>query len=372
MSSSRPRPSPAVTIAPFAAIAALGVVLLALAPTGCTEETATPGARGPASAPSARSPWLAEGEDVPLFVDRDPPPGEQHEDLEDPLPDDPAMQHGPGDGHDHDVPEEDDESGMSMEEARQRGGRIAADPLGGCRIDLEKGRVVIDAMSLFKDGPFLELFACTDRGKTHESLFMAFVAPDKLHLALLALGAEPVAEVAHFGEVRALEKAPRLGVTVEWENAKGETVRRLAEDLLYDRYRRESMPRVGWAFSGSRFVTIPAGYEGPTEKKIYAGIYMGSILTVFHDPDAVIDNPLLTGGDDQTYLPFADRMPPRHTECRLIFERWDEKLHGAEADPQARGTLGDVAEAKKTFPSVAPAAISGPIGGAVGAVRRGE
>jgi len=95
------------------------------------------------SGPLPATAWLPEpgSEDPPPFVDVDPPAPGSGEDpnadvaLHDALPGDPAL------GRD----EDDEDEAMSAEVARQRGAAVARDPLGGCRIDLERRRVVVDA-----------------------------------------------------------------------------------------------------------------------------------------------------------------------------------------------------------------------------------
>ena len=91
----------------------------------------------------------------------------------------------------------------------------------------------------------------------------------------------------------------------------GERRRQRVEELLFDRHRGRAMPQVGFTFTGSRQVDarIPPDFE--KTKKVFAASFIGNVIAVFHDPDALLDTPLLDGGDDTTYLPFTDRLPPQ-------------------------------------------------------------
>ena len=318
------------------------IVCVGLCLSGCTDDKVTDPTATTAAA------WSGSGPAAPKFF-VDPEPGAV----------DPAAETLTESGS-HEHQEDDSDQGMSSVEVDQRIEALRTDPLGGCRIDMARKRVEIQAVTLFDRGPFLEFLACTERGKTHEGLFLSFCSPDKLHLACLSLGLDPGEGPEFFGDPRPIVGAPLVAITVEWQLPGQSPVRWQAEDLLFDRHRGQAMPRVGFSFTGSRFLTLPAGYDGPAERQIYAALYMGSVIAVFHDPDAVLNTPLEAGGSDTTYVPYEERLPARFTPCRLIIEPWDAKIHGPGADPNLRTDLQPAAAGRPRLRWVASPGIGGP------------
>jgi hypothetical protein len=69
------------------------------------------------------------------------------------------------------------------------------------------------------------------------------------------------------------------------------------------------MVHTHWIFSGSRVIN---------------GTYMadmeGSIITTYHDPFTILDNPLPGGGNDELYVVNHDLVPPKGTQIELIIK----------------------------------------------------
>jgi hypothetical protein len=51
----------------------------------------------------------------------------------------------------------------------------------------------------------------------------------------------------------------------------------------------------------------------------------GSIITTFHDPYTIIDNPLPGGGNDELYVVNETLVPPKETEIQLIIKAVSNK-----------------------------------------------
>lgn len=192
--------------------------------------------------------------------------------------------------------------------------------LPGIQLDLMRRRVSVTGY-LALDRGALEYLACTPQGKTHESLLTLLCLPEHLNAALLAIDLKPLPQVQDQGEMKALE-GDRLVIEVTWtENGRSET--RRVEDLIYDYTRDASMPRVGWVYTGGRFIDDPRGLweEDPEKKKQYGRVYsanlLGNIVATFHDPDAILDTPLLEGGNDEAFFAWYNRLPPRFTKLRV-------------------------------------------------------
>lgn len=206
----------------------------------------------------------------------------------------------------------------------EKDGAISRFP--GIRIYTDEGRIEVDGVICLKTGPALEVMGCTRRGKTHESLLLFDCEPEQLYLSLVILGLVPTPQVDEFGQALALERGDRVAVEVSWRAAdspEGDPsapapvdgrVRRRVEDLIWDRVAQGPMPRVGWVFTGSRHVEVPAPPDWKQTMRVFAATYGGNIAATYHDPDAVLDTPLLEGGDDTIYLPYSERLPERGTE----------------------------------------------------------
>ena len=315
--------------------AALTLALLAVL-TGCPQEPAPPRTLPPLPAPP-RDP-----EDVPPPL---PPPPPQQPAPQQPAPDDPEEVWDPAkplQDPNAPPPEPPPEPPDPSTIQPVQDGPVTRLP--GVRIWREEKRVEVDAVICMKQGPALELLGCTRRGKTHETLILFECAPEHLQLALIMLGLEPTPQVNEFGEAIALEKGEKVVLEVSWraEDAPQHDpsapaavegrIRRWAEDLMWDRRRRGAMLRVGWVFTGSRHVKVPAPPDWKTEKEVFAAGYTGNMVAVFHDPDAILDTPLAEGGDDTLFYPFAERLPEGGTKAIVHIRPWgeeDQQAYGA-------------------------------------------
>ncbi len=158
-------------------------------------------------------------------------------------------------------------------------GRIILDSHQRClyipgRVNMSKGLV--------------ELLACGERGKKHESVLVLEAAAEHVQVGLLLLGLEPIGGLRYQGDPRT-PRGDSVWIWVEWKSDEDYTMVR-GEDMVLDYSTGRSMQDTHWIFSGSRVV----------EGRFAAGIDQ-SIVTTFHDPFTIIDNPLPTGGDDTLY-----------------------------------------------------------------------
>jgi hypothetical protein len=226
----------------------------------------------------------------------------------------------------------------------------------GIRIFPKERRIECDAaFDIVDEAYFLEYLAVAPHGKLHESLFEIRCAPEKLQFGLLLLGLKEEPQVSFQGEGIALA-GPRVAIEVEWADPKtGEKRRSRVEDLLWEARLGHEMERTGFAFTGSRFLrrgggAAPAGTHGPPppapkataqeagapQKEVFAATSSGSVIALYHDPDAILDNPLLSGGDvpvlsptfklveivawihgDERLRPIASKLPPHGTPATL-------------------------------------------------------
>lgn len=194
----------------------------------------------------------------------------------------------------------------------------------GVTLFLEEKRVEVVARVCVRRG-LLELFACAEGGKDHESAVVLFAKPQSLHLALVLLGLKDKREMGGGGPQQVGDptapKGDRVLVFLEWTDKEGKTHRHRAEELIKDQRTNTTMPLAGWTFSGSEFVEeVDPDTKKPTGRQIYCANRERSVITTFHDPTAILDNPLSTGGDDSIYYSNEDILPDSGTHAKLIVQ----------------------------------------------------
>jgi hypothetical protein len=199
----------------------------------------------------------------------------------------------------------------------------ALDHFPGIFVFRDERRLEIDGFVCMKQGPALELMGCTRRGKTHESLLLFDCDPQHLQVALFMLDLEPAPQVGAFGQIAYLRHGQKVVLEAEWHAPEG-VVRRRVEDLIYDTVREGAMPAVGWVFTGSRHVQVPAPPDWERLETVFAAAYGGNIAAVYHDPDSILDTPLLMGGNDQAFVAYSERLPERGTEITIHVRPWRE------------------------------------------------
>ncbi|MCK4298771.1 MAG: hypothetical protein KAX80_04520 [Planctomycetes bacterium] len=192
-------------------------------------------------------------------------------------------------------------------------GRPRVVRLKGIRYDLEAGRVIMEGRIALGAG-VVELFACVRGTKDYESVVAVDCQPYDLHLGLLALGLKAGRPVGR-QEGGELPVGPPVVVWVEWKDTQGRTVRHRAEELILNVKTKKPMEPAGWAFVGSRFIQAD-----PQGKEVYAAALTGAVITTYHDPTTVLDNPRPTGGDDTLFVVNTSVVPPVGTPVRVIVE----------------------------------------------------
>jgi hypothetical protein len=185
--------------------------------------------------------------------------------------------------------------------------------LPGLTVHITAKKVVAEGRMLAPEMP-LELLLCAKGGKEHESAIVCDVKPQNLHYALLLIGLKP-GSPGRFPKKGPFVPATgeAVDVTVSWTvQGKRKTIR--AEKLAWSLPRKAPMRTCSWTFVGSYFLE-------PTEhvkKKVYAANESGSLITTFHDPSSVLENPFDTVLNDSTYE-MAKDAPPAGTPVRITF-----------------------------------------------------
>lgn len=183
----------------------------------------------------------------------------------------------------------------------------------GVRIDRKTSQIHVSGTVNMQRG-LVEVFACTPEGKTHESVLAIHCVPSALNAAFLALGYKPGKPVQYGTERYQLPTGEPVWITVEWKTPSGETKRVRAEDLVYDRSTESAMPTMAWVYVGSQM------QPGPDPKKpTFAADAIKSLVTVYHDPTSIIENPLDSGQDDTLYFSNEKVLPAPKTPVTVVF-----------------------------------------------------
>ncbi len=178
--------------------------------------------------------------------------------------------------------------------------------VGDVAVDTKQRTVTFSARVNLPQG-VLEVLICTEYGKTHESLLSTKVDPLHLNVALLLLGLEGGHAVKYQGD-----PTQPVGSPVEiWFRVKeGETEKVIrAEDWVFDTRRNRPMLRTHWVYVGS--VVTKDGFMAQRE---------GQIVTTFHDPFTLMDNPLPEGADDTVYVVNTEQVPRVGTPVTVVIK----------------------------------------------------
>jgi hypothetical protein len=164
-----------------------------------------------------------------------------------------------------------------------------------CKVNMEKG--------------LLEYLIVGVTGKLHESLLRTDAEPYCLHIALLLIGLEGTNNpLSQQGDPRKPEGEP-VDIWVQWND--GDQVKRARiEEWVTSKQDGNSMQQVQWIFTGS--IVRDGVFIAQVEK---------SIVAVFHDPAALIDNPLPEGGSDEVWFVNEGKIPSVGTDVTVIIQK---------------------------------------------------
>ena len=177
--------------------------------------------------------------------------------------------------------------------------------IGGLTLNKSRKEIYIPGSINMQKG-LVEYLACqAEIGKLHESVLQLEVKPADVQIALLLLGLKPKNNLTFQGDPTAPEGDP-LEIWVEWELADKTRKKVRAEELVFDQKKEKPMDKTYWIYTGSEIV----------DGKFMADVE-GSIIATFHDPVALINNPLPGGGDDTVYICHEKLLPPQGTKVLL-------------------------------------------------------
>jgi hypothetical protein len=178
--------------------------------------------------------------------------------------------------------------------------------IGAVIVDTQARTVTCKGVVNMDEGA-IEYLAVAPGGKTHESLLRVDVRPLHLQVALLMLDLEPKNVLKFQVDPTTPQGAP-VEIKVRWHDLKGAEQEARAEELLIDMPSKRPLPPNRWVFTGSR--VIKEGFEADLAK---------SLVAVYHDPAAILDNPL-PGGVTNSYIINTKRVPKRGTPVDFVLK----------------------------------------------------
>jgi len=176
-------------------------------------------------------------------------------------------------------------------------------------------------------GEPMELFACAPGGKTHEAVAAADIVPSDLHAALLEAGLMTYPYPNRVAADRQDLLGSRAIVWMVWtEN--GTQKRLCAEETLLDTRLNRPMGWWGWAFVGQ--YEIVTDKETGQKMRVYQPDSEKSLITNYHTPNSVLDNPRSQGAFDADYLGNTPVIPELKTKVTIVIEPATEERIVAE------------------------------------------
>ncbi|MCP5528569.1 MAG: hypothetical protein H7A47_17400 [Verrucomicrobiales bacterium] len=152
----------------------------------------------------------------------------------------------------------------------------------------------------------IEYALVQQRGKTHESLFRTAAEPLHLHLAFLLLGGKPAYSARL--PVDILQALPGEAVRIEvvWQEKEAPVVKPL-EAFIVTTDNPAPLAPGPWAYNGS--MMLEQGLAAQAE---------GSIVSLYLDPSALINNPRPGRNDDELHRPNTAALPPDATPLEMV------------------------------------------------------
>ena len=177
--------------------------------------------------------------------------------------------------------------------------------IGKVTVDKARRTVTVNGRVNMREG-LVEVLACAEGGKLHESVLVLDAVPHDIQAALLLIGLKP-AGGAPSDDVR--PPGDPVNVWVEWKKgARPSRVR--GEKLVLNKPRGRTMRRTHWNFTGSH--TSEYGFAADNGK---------TVVATYYDPSAILNSPLKNSYDDTLYYANTARVPPVGTPVRLVLER---------------------------------------------------
>lgn len=184
------------------------------------------------------------------------------------------------------------------------------------RIHPRQQIVEVEGEVIVNEG-LIELFACTERGKTHESTVILFCAPSHLQTGLMMLGLQPPTRGEFPGDPLA-KAGDLIDISLSWKIKEGETEKVVTHpiyELIWNTRTKSAMSKQYWLFNGSFFSHDPIA-----KREVFVADISGNIVTTLHDPDTIIDSTHELRDDDTVFFANSNLLPPSGTPITMTFK----------------------------------------------------
>ncbi|HVA48451.1 MAG TPA: YdjY domain-containing protein [Pirellulales bacterium] len=188
---------------------------------------------------------------------------------------------------------------------------VPLDPKARVWIDKAQKRVVMVGKVCLRQGQ-LEMFACPEGTKEHESVLSVPVAAEKVHAALLAVDAAPGRPVQFQPKYRGATGSI-IDVSLYWTDDAGKRRSAWAQDWVQDSTTGKALDQP-WVFAGSGFWR-----DEQTGKESYMA-NQGELICVSNFPSAMLDLPIESSDKAGQLLfnAFTERIPPIDTPVTIV------------------------------------------------------
>jgi uncharacterized low-complexity protein len=173
--------------------------------------------------------------------------------------------------------------------------------------------VAVDGRVCLNRGP-LEMFACPQKTKEHESIVAVSSDAMTVHAALLAVGAKSGNPVSFNPDYKPATGS-RIDIQVLWTDKTTGQRQQVPAQQWIRHSRTKKQLEYNWVFGGSSFFL-----DEETKKQVYQA-ESGDLVCVSNFPTATLDLPVESSqaNADLEFEAFTERIPPVGTLVRLIF-----------------------------------------------------
>lgn len=213
-------------------------------------------------------------------------------------------------------------------------------------VNLATKQVLVGGRICLREG-MLEMFACPQGTKEHESIVSVHSPARYVHAALVAIGARPGPPV-RFEPTYQPAQGTEIRVEVLWRDRDGTEHSARAQDWVKQVKTGQALA-YPWVFAGSGFWTDPDGKE-----QFYYGDG-GELICVSNFSTATLDLPVESSAANEALLfgAYTERIPPRDTPVML---RLTPQLTPPDQAQVAAPAAESPASATPAAPAAAPAA----------------
>jgi hypothetical protein len=188
--------------------------------------------------------------------------------------------------------------------------------------------VIVDGEVALNRGQ-LEMFACPQGTKEHESVVAVQSKAQYVHAGLLAVGATKGRPV-QFDPKYTPASGGVIDIWVLWKDEQGNKQRARAQQWIRNTETGQEM-QYDWVFAGSGF------WKDSTDGTEYYYGDSGDFICVSNFPSATLDLPVESSQANASLMfeAYTERIPPRGTKVRLVLQPRQKKQRGGKQDKEA-------------------------------------